>query len=206
MGTSNTPINKDNDYREKFEDIIWRGFEKGWTERYTYQRYVKTARRMRGTKYALVIVKDNGTSDRRMSREDSDQGGSKSKVVGMAELGLTMDQNIQRGTLQPRPTIGVLCVGSNYHTLGIGRALVERCETLVTELWKDCALYAEVEPTNVDAIKFFKRCGYERCGGAEDTVTVTITRRRQVEECEHFLFRKSLISSAPASDEESELI
>lgn len=181
---SNPAIIKSYDYKTKLENIVWRGIEKGRTERLTYQRYVNTARRMKGTKYALLIIKDR--------IEGSSVEAGELKVVGMVELGLTMDQTIKRGTLQPRPTIGVLCVESKYRKSGIGKALVERCETLVADLWNDTALYTEIDPANVDAINFFKQCGYERCGDGGETVTVTVSRRRRTEECEHFLFRKSL--------------
>jgi len=186
--------NREDNYKTKLENILWNGFEKGRTERFTYRRYVSTARRMRGTKYALLVVKD------RIGGNSVEAG--ELKVVGMVELGVTMDQTIQKGSLQPRPTIGVLCVESKYRKSGIGKALVQRCETLVTDLWKDTMLYTEVEPSNEEAINFFERCGYERCGGADETVSVTVSRRGRTEECEHFLFCKSLKPSPRLCEED----
>lgn len=195
VGSGNTPNdNGENGYKKMLENILWKTVEKGQMERFTYQRYVSTARRMKGTKYALLVVKD------RIGGNSVEAG--ELQVVGMAELGVTMNQSIRKDSLQPRATIGVLCVESKYRKLGIGKALVQRCETLVTDLWKDTVLYTEVEPINEKAISFFERCGYERCGGADETVMVTVSRRRRTEECEHFLFCKSLEPSPPVREDD----
>lgn len=153
----------------------WRLFEKDATEMATYQRYVKMAKKMKGLKYSLLLAKEAGEG-----------------VVGMVELGLNggLDGDARR------PTIGLICVAQEHRHKGIGEDLVKRCEKIVSEVWNDGMLYAEVEESNERALLFFQSLGFE--AKDDETVMVNLRRGLQIEERPHILMSRELASAKTA--------
>ena len=150
------------------EKMTWNVMERSLTEESTYRQYVSTARKMKGTKYAILVAKHWG------------------QVIGMAELGVNRDNEGDR-----RATIGVLCVDAKYQKQGVGNELVHNCQKLATEVWSEQALYAEVEPCNKGAISFLESCGFEN---KQDTEVMVSLRRggRRLEERPHLLLSYNL--------------
>jgi ribosomal protein S18 acetylase RimI-like enzyme len=119
-----------------FDKARWGLFEKSLREQDTYNQLVNNARKMRGMKYSVLMAKDRG------------------RVVGAAEIGVKFDGQAKR------PTIGSLCVDPGYRRLGIGSALVSKCEQVVGAVWDDKTIYAEVDIENNDSLQLFLCCGY----------------------------------------------
>lgn len=154
----------------------WKLWQRELAIQANYQHYVQTARRMKGTKYAIWTAKQEN------------------RLVGVVEIGLT--------AVSKRPTLGSLCVAADCRDLGIGRALITRCEELVASMWNETSIHAEVRPQNTGALEFFHACGYERIG--DTSVVVQKRGQRNVEP--HQLLRKTLkvgsvLASRPRSDE-----
>lgn len=113
-------------------------FERGLTEQYTYNQYVRTARRLQGTKYGVYVAKDdkcyNYYRDNFGNDDDSDQ------VLGMVEVGMTRI-NIDALDLEQEetpmivPMLGVLCVREDFRRDGVGSALISECESLIRNVW-----------------------------------------------------------------------
>ena len=154
------------------DKAAWFLFKKEATERATYQQYVSTARKMRGTKYSVLLAKEAG------------------KVVGMVEVGINSGDKGEK-----RPTIGLICVAEGFRQKGVGADLVQRCERLVVDVWKDHKLFAEVEETNEQALQFFESLGFEMLN--DKRVMVNLRRGLQLEERPHILLTRTL---APAND------
>lgn len=160
---------------------------------------------MRGKKYCLLVAKEY--------QDDNALTNSSYDVVGMVEMGMSLcpkssytSIDAEAGTYKsqsavgvtgdsPRPTIGVLCIKSTHQNQGIGRALVQKCEEIVHEVWKEHEIFVDVEPNNKKALAFFTNCGYEYAIDESEAKLVRDTRvfRRRVEEVKpHWLLRKSL--------------
>jgi ribosomal protein S18 acetylase RimI-like enzyme len=151
------------------EKVAWHVVGRRLAEESTYRQYVSTARKMKGTKYDILIAKEKG-----------------GQVIGLAELGINRDDVGDR-----RATIGVLCVNQEYRKQGVGYALLSKCQELVGELWKDDVLYAEVESSNEGAIAFFQSCGFQMRQGTN--VMVRLRRGgRTLEERPHLLLSYNL--------------
>lgn len=151
---------------EIFDDYsVWEWNQRRITEKFVLQRYVDTAKRMQGKKYALLVAR----------------AGS---VVGMVEMGLSQSTN------NTRTTIGVLAVSTKLQRQGIGALLLEQCETIAAT-WNKTMVYVEVEPDNDSALRFFERHGYSIL---QEGSTVMVRRRRILEERPHLLLCKQLNS------------
>jgi ribosomal protein S18 acetylase RimI-like enzyme len=152
------------------EKITWNVMGRSLSEDSTYIQYVSTARKMKGTKYAILVAKQDN------------------QVIGMAELGVNRGNDNEGDR---RATIGVLCVDAKYQKQGVGNELVQKCQKLAMEVWNKHALYAEVEPCNQGAISFFESCGFENKQGTE--VMVSLRRGgRRLEERPHLLLSYNL--------------
>ena len=195
---------------QNWEKISWDLYGKFLTEQYTFQQYVQNARKMKGKKYSLFLAKEfnPGAS----SSGDDDVPRPYYEVVGMIELGMVLepsmqinDQNdpnrldldsSQQQLLQPRAKVGVLCVNEKHANKGIGTALIQKCEDVVTNIWNQTQLFVEVEPNNQRARDFFLSCGYELCMDESNENEIIqyakVSRRRKVEERPHFVLVKSL--------------
>ena len=183
------------DTSSSIELIKWNMFERSLTEQYTFNQYIRNARRMRDKKYCVIVAKEY------IINENHDM---KLRVVGMAEMGMSIcpistcstDEDTK---LSPQPTLGVLCVSPNHQQNGIGKALVEKCEQIATDIWKDCNVVVDIEPSNHIALSFFERCGYEYISeddsGEKQTRNTTVVRRRKAESKPHYLLRKKLATT-----------
>lgn len=197
----------DDDAVSKIQRLQWDLYERSLTEEFTYKRYVSTARRMRGKKYCLLLAKKNVVGDDNMSSKRSDD------VVGMVEMGMSLcpiPSNITSTSTDvdgainnceeiktPTPLIGVICVSPKHQKEGIGMKLLQKCEEVAREIWKEEYICVDVEPDNARALSLFEMGGYVECldgngeGGALMRNT-TILRRRSAEVKPHYLLRKRL--------------
>lgn len=144
---------------------------------------------MRDKKYCVIVAKEY------IIDENDDM---KLRVVGMAEMGMSICPISKDTKLSPQPTLGVLCVSPNHQQTGIGKALVEKCEQIATDIWKDCNVVVDIEPSNHIALSFFERCGYhisEDDSGEKHMRNTTVVRRRKAESRPHYLLRKKLAIS-----------
>lgn len=167
--------------------LQWKLGEQYMTYLHNYRHYVQTARRMKGKKYAVFVAKD-----------EAENG----KIVGVCEIGIKADQDDSLGetlTWRRRPTIGSLCVHSEYRKQGIGTALISRCERLVRQTWQEESIFAEVQVQNNRAFLCFHSCGYQNLlslennrQDADEPVMVLVQRRRKLEFLPHFLLAKQL--------------
>jgi ribosomal protein S18 acetylase RimI-like enzyme len=155
------------------DKLRWSLAEQSLTEAYTFRQYTQTAKRMRGKKYSIFVAKELG------------------RVIGMAEVG------INGANSEKRPTIGLICVEEAFRQQGIAADLVKHCEHLVTNVWNETTLYAEVEPTNAAALQFFYSQDFQSVGNY--TVNVNVRRGLAMEERPHLLLSKEL----PAPKESS---
>ena len=176
------------------ELIKWNMFERSITEQYTYNQYIRNARKMRDKKYCVIVAKEY------IIDENDDM---KLRVIGMAEMGMsicpiTSSTDDKDTKLSPQPTLGILCVSPNHQQNGVGKALVEKCEQIAADIWNDINLVIDVEPCNENALAFFQRCGYhisEDDSGEKHTRNTTVVRRRKAESRPHYLLRKKLATS-----------
>jgi ribosomal protein S18 acetylase RimI-like enzyme len=153
------------------ERLKWNLMERGVMEEATYRQYVRTARKMKQTKYAILVAKQWGN------------------VIGMAELGVNLDND----TGDRRATIGVLCVDDTVRKQGVGKELVTKCCQLAVEVWNETILYAEVEPSNDGARTFFQvSCGFEHKDDAQVMVNLRTRGKRRVDQRPHLLLRYNL--------------
>jgi ribosomal protein S18 acetylase RimI-like enzyme len=158
---------------------------------------------MKGKKYCLLVAKE-------YIPESSD---GTYNVVGMVEMGMSkcpvptpLDaSDLTDGTEPssysqdyewiPQPTIGVLCIKSTHQHRGIGRAIIEKCEQIAQEFWRNDNIFVDVDPDNFSALAFFERCGYEYVVdglGVTQMRNTTVFRRRAREVEPHWLLRKCL--------------
>ena len=84
------------------EKLAWNVVGRTLAEESTYRQYVSTARKMKGTKYEILVAKATW-----------------GQVIGLAELGINRDDSGHR-----RATVGVLCVDQEYRKQGVGVALL----------------------------------------------------------------------------------
>ena len=177
------------------DTIKWKMFERSLTEQYTFNQYIRNARKMRDKKYCVIVAKEY------IIDENDDM---KLRVVGMAEMGMsicpisTCSNDNKDTELRAQPTLGVLCVSPDNQKNGVGKALVEKCEQIATDIWKDCNLVVDVDPCNENALSFFERCGYhvsEDDSGEKHMRNTTVVRRRKAESRPHYLLRKKLATS-----------
>jgi ribosomal protein S18 acetylase RimI-like enzyme len=152
---------------------IWNLFQKERTIRSTYHRHVTTARKFRGTKYAVFCAKNHNN-----------------QVIGMVQLGVVVVDADAMTSHVRRPTVGVMCVDHKYRGQGVGTMLLEHCNHVVWNVWKESKLYCEVEESNEVATKFFTTHGFVPTG---HIVTVKVQRNhRTVEQRPHSLLCKDL--------------
>jgi ribosomal protein S18 acetylase RimI-like enzyme len=182
--------------QDKWGQFQWNLYERVFTEDFTYRQYVSTARRMRNKKYCLLVAKDDTVID----------SSNENEVVGMIEMGMSIcptlvDTNCKNRSFandnisSPQPTIGVLCTKSTRQKQGIGRALVQKCEQIALEVWKEDHIFADVEPNNLKSLAFFENCGYKNVldeFGMVQIRNTTVFRRRVQEVKPHLLLQKSL--------------
>lgn len=172
--------------------LSWKLYERLLTERAIYNRYTSLAKRFRRnkSKYALFIAKEynDGTLEERAPYN---------QVVGVVELGMTLGPSPESTTLIPRATIGVLGVSSNFRQLGVGRSLVNKCQSIAKEVWKENDIYVEVEPLNEVALSVFESCGFVHKGEVKDA---TVMKRRQMENRPHLVLRKTLLDRFEAEN------
>ena len=181
----------ESDTSSSVESIKWNMFGRSLSEQYTFNQYIRNARRMRDKKYCVIVAKEY------IIDENDDM---KLRVIGMAEMGMSIcpissSTDDKDTVLSPQPTLGVLCVSPNHQQNGVGKALVEKCEQIAVDIWKDCNVVIDVEPNNEDALAFFERCGYhlsEDDSGEKYTRNTTVVRRRKAESRPHYLLRKRL--------------
>lgn len=138
-----------------------------------YRRYVRTARQLKGSKYAVLVAKEWG------------------QVLGVAEMGIGGDGGSSNDpSSERRAILGVLCVSPDARRKGIGAALVQRCEEVATQVWKEETLWVEVETSNAQALQFFESCGYV---DTDERSMVAVQRREAVEETPHVVLAKPLV-------------
>ena len=195
-------------FQSKIEALRWNVFEKSLTEELTFKQYCSTARRMRGKKYCLLVVKEYC-----LDEESDQQLRVRDDVVGIVEMGMSLCPSEDRSgdhdhdaisdapeiELRPQPTIGVLCVKSTHQQKGIGQALVEKCERVAADIWNEDSIFVDVDPNNQNALSFFVKCGYNFTpldgSGTLQMRNTTVSRRRREESRLHYLLRKSLIKT-----------
>lgn len=156
---------------ETFDDFSpWEFLERKATGKFVLKQYVDSAKRLKGSKYALLMAIES----------------SPRKVVGMVEMGVSRDA--ERNTTQAM--VGVLCVSPKCQQRGIGALLLEKCEQVAkSEGWNETTLNVEVEPSNTAALRFFEKHGFVRL---DEYRNVTVRRRRNYEERPHLLLSKVL--------------
>jgi GNAT superfamily N-acetyltransferase len=159
----NTPCTN----KKRLARFSWDLIEKRIAEQATYRRFVKTAKRLRGTKYSLFVAKEEG------------------QVIGVAEMGI-------RDMETKRVTIGVLCVDKDHRQKGVGSGLIQHCERLAAELWNENDIHAEVEEQNIKALALFNSRGFVQ---ADQRVIVGVQRGRKLEQIPHVLLSKQLPES-----------
>lgn len=191
----------ENSIASRLEWIQWNLVEKSLSEQFTYNQYISTARKMRGKKYALFVAKEY------MPPQKDNDYRACYEVVGLAEMGMTVgpirDEIEGKETLlRPRATVGVLCVKDSYRNQGIGKVLLEKCENTSRHVWNETRLFVEVEPSNVDALTFFRGSQYnsitsasvdDKMGSHVIMRNATVVRRRKMESRPHIVLEKSLI-------------
>ena len=166
----------------RVEQLRWVLYERQLAEQATYRQYVQTARKMKLSKYNILVAKEGD------------------QVIGVAEVGINKrtvpveDDNDSDGETENlrRPTIGLLCVAEKYRQQGVGAALVARCQNIVANIWKDDVIFAEVDEENKQAIAFFQSLGFIVCNNHE-TVMVKLRHRLKVERRPHLLLSCSLM-------------
>ncbi|KAL7426839.1 hypothetical protein ACHAXM_000614 [Skeletonema potamos] len=196
----------------KIQRLQWDLYEKSLTEEFTYKRYASTVRRMKGKKYCLLVAKRKNDDDDGVVADDvsSERGNGGVVVVGMVEMGMSLcpsDTNITTiddgGSssnndsieLTPTPLIGVICVSSTHQKEGIGMKLLNKCEEIAREIWKEESICVDVEPDNTRALALFEMGGYVKCwdgNGSALMRNTTILRRRREEVKPHYLLRKRI--------------
>ena len=176
-------------FQSKLDALQWNVLDKSLSEELMFKQYTSTVRRMRGKKYCLLVVKDS-----HQVRVDD----SHDFVVGVVEMGLSLCPPTTNSTgenaaeLRPQPTIGVLCVNSTHRQKGIGRALVRKCEQVAADVWNEDSIFVDVDPSNLSALKFFEKCGYN----SFQMRNAILYRRRKKESKPHFLLKKILYDSS----------
>jgi len=184
------------------EQVEWYLYEKMLTERSIYDRYQRLAKDFKGTKYGIYVAKPSfGMMNSKTNNIDD--------VLGVVELGMTLgppsstpNHNTTNETSSssilrriPRATLGVLCVKKEYRSMGIGKALVDKCEHEARTVWNETSLFVEVEPKNTDALQFFRtKCGFKSSSSHNNTEikNATITKRRKVEVRPHLVLSRKL--------------
>ncbi len=203
----------------KLQIAKWNLFEKSLTKQFAYNQYVRTARKMKGKKYAILLAKDYNPGS------EENEHRAFNEVVGMAEIGLTLEPSTaareERGVDDttnldftaetvmaplsasvPRATVGVLCVRPTRRNMGIGQILLKKCEEIIAESWGEDEIVVEVEPDNRPALEFFRTSGY--CfsrtpksesarsvdGGDVEMRNATVRKLRTFEARPHLVLRK----------------
>ena len=190
------------------ERLQWDLYEKSFTEEFTYKRYVSLARKMRGKKYCLLVAKQIDMDSDDVS---SSSLGRSNGVVGMVEMGMSLcpvdanntsttayDDEINKSSkevMSPSPLIGVICVSPTHQKEGIGTKLLNKCEEVARDIWKEEFICVDVEPNNTPALSLFEMGGYVESLDGEGGVlkrNATILRRRRAEIKPHYLLRKRI--------------
>jgi ribosomal protein S18 acetylase RimI-like enzyme len=210
--------NGDDNALSKLRGLQWNLYEKSLTEEFTYNRYASMARRMRGKKYCLFVAKMTAEDQEKEEEEeflaDDVVVGNMSPlkrrdngVVGVIEMGMslcppapgnaTIDNCNHTRKLIPTPLIGVICVTCTHQKLGIGMKLINKCEEVARELWREQFICVDVEPDNMRALSLFEMGGYvveyldvEKGDVLMRNTTVLRRRRRYVKP--HYLLRKRI--------------
>lgn len=183
----------------KVDVLRWNVIEKSLTEDYICKKYISTARRLRGKKYCVLLAKECIRDD-----DHNQQIRVKDDVIGIVEMGLSLcpifsndaeDCSLRNIDLIPQPTVGVLCVKSSHQKKGIGQALMKKCEQVAANIWNERYLFADVEPSNINAKILFEKWGYV-CAvnglGEAQMRNTTVSRRRKEQSIPHYLLQKRL--------------
>lgn len=159
-------------YHEQQDNIADKEGSKAWSDedqqetvRHTMIEYLKNVKKMQGYKYALWIARE-------CSESPTDGKQDEGKIVGVVEVGLTQakpNRSLEKSLSNTdrmsdsgkRPTIGVLCVDPAYRSMGIATALIETCESLIVKVWNEKSVYVQVEPWNIQSLRFFEKQGYQ---------------------------------------------
>eukprot|EP00574_Skeletonema_japonicum_P001845 CAMPEP_0201742628 /NCGR_PEP_ID=MMETSP0593-20130828/47418_1 /ASSEMBLY_ACC=CAM_ASM_000672 /TAXON_ID=267983 /ORGANISM="Skeletonema japonicum, Strain CCMP2506" /LENGTH=191 /DNA_ID=CAMNT_0048236985 /DNA_START=392 /DNA_END=967 /DNA_ORIENTATION=+ len=179
---------------------------------------------MRGKKYCLLLAKkyvvDDGDEYYDVSSSSFGRSDDDDDVVGMVEMGMSLcpvptnitssnatiagaaggndgtSNKSSEETMTPTPLIGVICVSPKHQKEGIGMKLLQKCEEVAREIWKEDFICVDVEPDNAPALSLFEMGGYVECldgeGGGALMRNTTILRRRSAEVKPHYLLRKRI--------------
>lgn len=177
------------------------------TERDVMDQYMATSLKMKGNKYAILLAKRFVRNRNDVGSNENESSGTRTvsntnNVVGMMELGMSCHAGNTDGDGGSKDgdgdddvligaTLGVLGILDSHQGMGIGTLLLQKCEALVTsEAWgHQPILYAEVEPNNEGALRFFEKHGFVKEGRI---VPVKVRRKRIYEERPHYLLYKHL--------------
>ncbi len=198
VGTFDDPtenvVKKSTSLQFKVDALRWNIVEKSLTEEYTRNKYISTARRLRGKKYCVLIAKECIQDD-----DHNQQVRVRDDVIGIVEMGMSLcpifSNDAEDSHCTPQPTVGVLCVKSSHQKKGIGQALMKKCEQVAANIWNEQYLFVDVEPSNINAMKLFEKWGYAcRVNGMGEAQmrNTTVSRRRIEQSMPHYLLRKRL--------------
>ena len=176
-----------------FLDISWILYQQYRTQQQIYEQLVRNSRAMQGMKYAILLAKE------------PPKNGRSGKVVGMIEFGVSMARS-NNSTFNQQPDqrrllmIGTIGIDPRYRKLGIASALIQKCETVVQQQWKETEIYAHIEETNHVASQCFTKLGYSTSTTNEGTTAacvdyISVRRRHKVECAPHLLFTKKFYRS-----------
>jgi len=176
-------------------------------------RYVSNARKMRGTKYSLLVAKSFGTAANRIAAdsdadiapdENNNNNIKPGQVIAMAEVGVSMysvlsysessdataPTPVSNRTTDVLASIGVICVQQTQRRSGAASELLKAAESIARTRWNETLLHAAVEQNNAGALSFFRSAGYEDTGLL---VEVEVRERmRKGEMRPHILLQKRL--------------
>ena len=193
-------------------NMLWNAGITKTAAQYLYtNRYISNARKMRGKKYALLVAKSFGASDKndkngniKSNNNDNSRAIKPGQVIAMAEVGVSRypilsdliggssSSEDDRDETDVLASIGVICVAESQRRSGAASQLLETAESLARRRWNETSLYAAVEESNNDALRFFDAAGYEDSGLA---VRAEVSERmRKGEMRPHILLQKRLRS------------
>ena len=180
-------------------NMFWNAGITKTAAQYVYtNRYISNARKMRGKKYALLVAKSFGSD-----KNDNSRAIKPGQVIAMAEVGVSRypilsdlttgglsEDDHDRDETDVLASIGVICVAESQRRSGAASQLLETAESLARRRWNETSLYAAVEESNNDALRFFDAAGYEDSGLV---VQVEVSERmRKGEMRPHILLQKRL--------------
>uniref|UniRef100_A0A7S4VT35 N-acetyltransferase domain-containing protein n=1 Tax=Ditylum brightwellii TaxID=49249 RepID=A0A7S4VT35_9STRA len=167
-------------------DFKWNAMGKTLAIREMTSQYIKKGRKMGSSniKYEVLLVKTN---------DDSNQ------VVGMAEMGISAIPSLSSSSSGTgrAVTIGLIAISPDVQNMGLGKALVQKCEDIALNSWNETYVYAAVEPWKVNALSLFTSCGYQRILEEDNSkrdviISVPVRYRMQTEMRPHLLLGKQI--------------